>query len=626
MRRQAKQVSASRIRHSLTFSELLVRLFVGAVCLSGIGVVSLRFYDALRLRMKQRALVASVENRGTDKLDAEIREAATEHAFEPSKVLSEASGSTVDKSITAVDAAPRTDASVIDTPQQGEKGSSGSSEREAEDSAGGEVTVSALEQEPLLGPDMGASESVLMGTSQSGGAEGSLLSPDNESIAGKFVLPEFELTDLTAGRSYDPIETHKGKVIILDFWASWCAPCLEEMKLLQSTFGEYNAEQFQLIAVNTEESKAIVEKAVENYQITSQVALDLEGSAASIFGVEALPTLVLIDQAGTVQRIHVGLEQGLGETIQAEVDRLLSGQDLPVSEGLVSRLVLANVKVSHGESIVLNKPAESLPSHEALSDIVLANGQVYSVGDHLAEAEKRFDRFFAESSERSEKGRTSLTNEETGLPTLVFSRRGEQLHGPLMSFHENGKRQSFIHYSFGKRIATLVSWDPTGRPLVMEEYRNGRKDGVRAIFKSCGGDCTTAHLWVAEEWRQGKLLATHVGLGGSEVVRNEIHSNATVSMTSAGEVEYRLASQQFSDYDQRLKADEDKLKQAVSDHCKQLKRDFRAQANARLIASSARTHSFTSMLNSGSGRSSALSGQRSMFSGPSMMMRNCGRS
>ena len=135
MRRQAKQVSASRIRHSLTFSELLVRLFVGAVCLSSIGVVSLRFYDALRLRMKQRALVASVENRGTDKLDAEIREAATEHAFEPSKVLSEASGSTVDKSITAVDAAPGTDASVIDTPQQGEKGSSGSSEREAEDSA-----------------------------------------------------------------------------------------------------------------------------------------------------------------------------------------------------------------------------------------------------------------------------------------------------------------------------------------------------------------------------------------------------------------------------------------------------------------------------------------------------------
>ena len=342
------------------------------------------FYDALRLRLKQRALVASVENHGTDKLDAEIREAATEHAFEPSKVLSEASGSTVDKSITAVDAAPRTGASVIDTPQQGEKGSSRSSEREAEDSAGGEVTVSALEQEPLLVPEMGASESVLMGTNQSGGGEGFLLSPDNESIAGKFVLPEFELTDLTAGRSYDPIETHKGKVIILDFWASWCAPCLEEMKLLQSTFGEYDAEQFQLIAVNTEESKAIVEKAVENYQITSQVALDLEGSAASIFGVEALPTLVLIDQAGTVQRIHVGLEQGLGETIQAEVDRLLSGQDLPVSEGLVSRLVLANVKGSHGEAIVLNKPAESLPSHEALSDIVLANGQVYSVGDHLA--------------------------------------------------------------------------------------------------------------------------------------------------------------------------------------------------------------------------------------------------
>ncbi len=626
MRRRAKQASSSRIRHSLTFSELLVRLFVGAVCLSGIGFFSVRFYDALRLRMGQRALVASVENRGTGRMGVEIRETSTEHALDPGEVLSEASVATVDKSITPVDAAPTTDASVINALQQGEKGSSGSSGREAEDSAGGEVTVSALEQEPLLVPEMGASESLLMGSNQSGGVEGAPLIQDNRSIAGKFVLPEFEIKDLTAGRSYDPIETYRGKVIILDFWASWCGPCLEELKLLHNTFGEYDAERFQLIAVNTEESKATVEKAVENYQITSLVALDLEGSAASIFGVEALPTLVLIDQAGNVQRIHVGLEQGLGETIQAEVDRLLSGQELPVSDGLDSRLFLANVERSRSESIVLNKPAESLPSHEALSDIVLANGEVYSVGDHLAEAEKRFDRFFAESSERSEKGRTSLTNEETGLPTLVFSRRGEQLHGPLMSFHENGKRQSFIHYSFGKRIATLVSWDPAGRPLVMEEYRNGRKDGVRAIFKSCGGECTTAHLWVAEEWRQGKLLARHVGMGGSEVERNEIQSIANASTTSPSEVEYRLASQQFSDYDERLAADEDKLKQAVSQYHKQLKRDFRAQANARLIASTARTHSFTSMLNSGSGRSSTLSGQRSMFSGPSMMIRNCGRS
>jgi len=619
MRRNSKEVSASRIRHSLSLPELLVRLFVFVVCLSGIGYASFRFYDALILRIKQRALVASVDKRDPAKDDASVDKtvvSGTSVAARDTSVIAP-DVTSADSSLT-----PETGSPPFHGNGEGSLSVSGQGQSKASDE--GDLDVPAVEAGSKPESEMGSNEQ-LMTTDQSGREQDSTVTTEPEPIDDEFELPKLQIQDLSGGEFYDPLETHKGKVIVLDFWASWCAPCLEEMQILQDTFGEYDDNEFQLIAVNTEESRTVVEKAIELHQIESRVVLDLEGSAAAVFGVEALPTLVLIDQTGTVQRVHVGLEPGLSEMIRGEVDRLLKGGELTPDADVASRLFLANMKSSSGEMVALKVPAESLPSHDTLSDIVLANGKAFSVGEHLAQAEKRFDRFFAESSEASDKSLTSLTNEETGLPTLVFSRRGEELHGPLMSFHENGKRQSFIHYSFGKRIATQVMWDTSGRPLVMQEYRNGRKDGVRAIFKSCGGECTTAHLWVAEEWRQGKLLATHVGVGGDEMVRNEINSSANSGMTPEVNTEYGLARQQFSDYDDRLSVDEAKLKQVVSDHYKQLRREFHAQANARLIASSAITHSFASRLSSGNGRSSSQSGTHNLFSGPSMMMRNCGR-
>ena len=628
MRRNAKEASVSRISHSLTLPELLVRLFISVVCLGGIGFASVRFYSAVSLRLKQRALVASVkqkvnavENAGDDKSVVSDRSIA---GRDPSASVADASVADArGLSVTAVNSTRTPEAASPLSGRDGEGSVVATEERNADPDDGSEA--SEADTSSQFKSDGGSNE-MLVGIDEGNREQGSISSSEPRQIDKQFQLPDFVIQDLSGEQLYDPLETHKGKVLVLDFWASWCAPCFEEMQMLQDTFREYDAKLFQLIAVNTEETRTIVQDAMETHQIKTRVALDLEGSAAAVFGVEALPTVVLIDQAGAVQRIYVGMEKGFAETIRPEVDRLLSGQKLSVSEDVASRLFLANMKRSVGETVELKVPEELLPSHETLSDIVLANGRVYSVGDHLAEAEARFDRFFADSVKSRDKSLTSLTNEKTGLPALVFSRRGEKLHGPLMSFHENGKRQSFVHYSFGKRIATQVSWDALGRPLVLQEYRNGRKDGLQAIFKSCGDECATAHLWVAEEWRQGELLATHVGLGGNEMRRNEFNSSSNAEMPSAVDAEYRLASQQFSDYDDRLTADEDKLKQAVRDHYRQLRREFHAQANARLIASSARTHSFASMLSNGNGRSSSQAGQRKMFSGSGMIKRNCGRS
>ncbi len=633
MRLNAKKVPLNRIQHRMTFAEVAVRVFVGGVCVAGIGFVISNVYDAVCLRMKQRALLASMKTGELQVTDSQTLHEGASGPPATRQSVSEGEGSLPGDSggfenPGSVSVIPEVGA----VPNESEVSQVHSGNTVAVTEAyekGGRASVAANRTHFSNPFDLktiwkdspaGSEDSSRMET---GPLQGSPATSDSVTAEHAFLLPAFEVTDLISGRSYDPLVRYKGKVIVLDFWASWCAPCLEQMQILQQSVGEYDASQFQLIAVNTEESKRVVEGVLQTHGITGCVALDLEGAAASVFGVEALPTLVLMDQAGTVRRIHVGLEDGLATRLKGEIDQLLSGETLAIEDEVASQLALANTKITEGSTVVMQMDAGSLPSHDTISDVFLANGRAYSVGAHLADAERRFDRFLSRSTDERYSRQTSLTYPGTGQTSLLFSQRGEKLHGPLMSFHENGKRQTFIQYSFGKRIATLVMWDSAGRPVVMEEYRNGRKDGVRALFKSCGGECTTAHLWVAEEWRGGKLLATHVAVGGQRSVPNGFASSVKSVMTPAMEEEYRLANQDFSGYEERLSLDEEKLKTIVSEHYKQLKRQFHAQANARLIASGARTHSFASMLSHGSSR---IASQRSMFSGPSMRTRNCGSS
>ena len=195
-----------------------------------------------------------------------------------------------------------------------------------------------------------------------------------------------------------------------------------------------------------------------------------------------------------------------------------------------------------------------------------------------------------------------------------------------MSFHENGSRQTFIQYSFGKRIATLVMWDPSGRPLMMEQYKAGRKDGVRIIFKACGGECTSGHLWAAEEWSDGNLVATHVGFEGNESVRRQPGNSRNSALDPLVSEEYRLASLELIEHEKSLSKDEERLKQVVSDYYQRLRRTFYSQANARLAAATIRNTSFSSMFTGANGFSPAESRQRNVFRSPMIKMRKCGNS
>ena len=96
------------------------------------------------------------------------------------------------------------------------------------------------------------------------------------------------------------LEDLKGKVVFLNFWATWCGPCREEMPAMQRLYLEYRQHGLAVVAVNFQESKDKVLRFLEELQISFPAALDPDGTAAHIFAVRGLPVSFLLSRDGRI--------------------------------------------------------------------------------------------------------------------------------------------------------------------------------------------------------------------------------------------------------------------------------------------------------------------------------------
>ncbi len=137
--------------------------------------------------------------------------------------------------------------------------------------------------------------------------------------------------DIYSGGKFD-LASQKGKVVILDFWATWCGPCVQALPIINKVAGDFAKKGVVFYAVNLQEDAATVKAFFEQEQLEVPVLMDAQGETAQAYLANAIPQTVLIGKDGSVQVVHVGLSADLEKTLTAELESLLAGKNLAAEE------------------------------------------------------------------------------------------------------------------------------------------------------------------------------------------------------------------------------------------------------------------------------------------------------
>jgi peroxiredoxin len=136
--------------------------------------------------------------------------------------------------------------------------------------------------------------------------------------------PAFSAPTL-GGDGHVSLAAYKGKVVYLDFWASWCAPCLTSLPLLEELRKELAGQDFQILAVNVDKDRDKAKRFLARHPIGYPSVSDPEGKLPETFGLKTMPTSFLIDRNGVIRHIHDGFRPsdmaGLKDRIRALLEK-----------------------------------------------------------------------------------------------------------------------------------------------------------------------------------------------------------------------------------------------------------------------------------------------------------------
>jgi peroxiredoxin len=120
--------------------------------------------------------------------------------------------------------------------------------------------------------------------------------------------PDFTLAARDGGKV--SLAGLKGQVVMINFWATWCGPCRQEMPLFAQLQSKYEPLGFTLLAVNVEPDSAAAVNWLKGMPITFPVLFDTDSAVAGRFGVEGMPSTVFVDRQGQVRYVHRGYKPG----------------------------------------------------------------------------------------------------------------------------------------------------------------------------------------------------------------------------------------------------------------------------------------------------------------------------
>lgn len=134
--------------------------------------------------------------------------------------------------------------------------------------------------------------------------------------------PSFRAPALV-GQGEVSLADHAGRVVYLDFWASWCPPCLEAMPRIDELRDEFSRGDFEVVAVNVDRDPRKAARLLEKYGVGYTSASDPEGRLPERFGIATMPTSFLIDRRGVVRYVHEGFRRGDIRQLRRRIQDLL---------------------------------------------------------------------------------------------------------------------------------------------------------------------------------------------------------------------------------------------------------------------------------------------------------------
>lgn len=133
--------------------------------------------------------------------------------------------------------------------------------------------------------------------------------------------PDFVLKSATGENLR--LSEYRGDVVMINFWATWCGPCRQEMPLLDELYGRYQRVGFNLLGVNIDDDSRRAMAMVNELGISFPVLFDEDKKVSKLYEVEAMPLTILLDREGTVRHVHHGYQPGYEQKYLNEIRSLL---------------------------------------------------------------------------------------------------------------------------------------------------------------------------------------------------------------------------------------------------------------------------------------------------------------
>lgn len=119
------------------------------------------------------------------------------------------------------------------------------------------------------------------------------------------------------------LEDLRGEVVMLNFWASWCGPCRQEMPHMDDIEKEFRDYGFRVLAVNVDQRREDAEEFLDTMPVDFAILWDHDSQVSERYDVQAMPTTVMIDRDGQARYVHHGYQPGYEDDYRAQIRELI---------------------------------------------------------------------------------------------------------------------------------------------------------------------------------------------------------------------------------------------------------------------------------------------------------------